>query len=105
MKSRTTERFRKLLAAAPVAIQEKARAAYRVWAENPSHPSLRFKKVRAVQPVYSARIDLDWRAVGVLRGGDMIWFWIGPHDSYEQLLKQIHEPGGVTWNVSPAGKL
>jgi len=33
------------------------------------HPSLRFKKVHATLPIYSARVDLDWRAVGVLKEG------------------------------------
>ena len=59
MKSRTTERFRALFAAAPESTQTKIRAAYRLWAENLAHPSLRFKKVHNTQPVYSARVDLD----------------------------------------------
>ncbi len=25
----------------------------------------------------------------------MIWFWIGPHDQYERLLKQIKEPNAL----------
>jgi hypothetical protein len=40
-------------------------------------------------PIYSVRIDLDWRAVGVLRDGEMLWFWIGPHKEYENLLGQM----------------
>ena len=27
----------------------------------------------------SVRIDLDWRAVGILHGDEVVWFWIGPH--------------------------
>jgi len=102
MKSRTTERFRQLLASAPTTIQAKASTAYRMWSKNPSHPSLQFKKVHNALPVYSVRIDLDWRAVGVLRDGDMIWFWIGSHSEYERLLKQIHEPSNPTWGISEA---
>ena len=43
------------------------------------YPSLRFKKVHATLPIYSARVDLDWRAVGVLKDGTLIWFWVGSH--------------------------
>jgi hypothetical protein len=100
MKSRTTDRFRHLLADAPQAIQEKARAAFRLWSVNPSHPSLQFKNVHSHRPVYSARIDLNWRAVGILEGSDMIWFWIGPHDKYERLLNQIHDSSDATWSAS-----
>ena len=89
MQSHTTEAFRTLLAAAPDAIQAKAQFAYRLWAQNPGHPSLRYKKVHDTLPVYSVRIDLDWRAVGVLREGVMVWFWIGPHGEYERLLSKL----------------
>jgi len=98
VKSKTTERFRRQFATAPSAVQEKARIAYRLWEENPAHPSLRFKQVHAAQPIYSMRIDLDWRAVGVLHEGEITWFWIRPHSAYEQLLRQIHEPSKATWD-------
>jgi hypothetical protein len=86
VQSQTTAAFRSLLDAAPAAVQAKAKAAYRLWAENPAHPSLRFKKVHDSLPIYSVRIDLDWRAVGVMKDGTMVWFWIGSHSAYERLL-------------------
>jgi len=89
VQSRTTERFRALLAAAPVAIQDKAQNAYRLWSDNPAHPSLRFKKVHDRLPVYSVRIDLDWRALGVMKDDAVIWFWIGPHSEYEKMLARL----------------
>ena len=57
--------------------------------ENPAHPSLRFKKVHQRLPIYSARVDLDWRAVGILDEGTLVWFWVGPHPHYEALLKSL----------------
>ena len=72
MQSQTTEEFRALLAAAPPAIQAKAQSIYRLWSENPSHPSLRFKKVHDKLPIYSVRIDLNWRALGVLPGASTL---------------------------------
>lgn len=89
MQSQTTEAYRRLLALAPAAVQAKARSAYRLWVENPAHPSLRFKKVHGSLPIYSVRINLNWRAVGVMKKGVMVWFWIGPHDEYERLLSGL----------------
>jgi hypothetical protein len=73
VKSQTTERFRAQFAAAHAATQAKIRVAYRLWTENPNQPSLRFKKVHSTLPIYSARVDLDWRAVGVLKDNTVIW--------------------------------
>jgi hypothetical protein len=89
VQSHTTSNFRALLAAAPAAVQAKAQNAYRLWSENPAHPSLRYKKVHASLPICSVRIDLDWRALGVMKEGVVIWFWIGPHSEYEKLLSRL----------------
>lgn len=87
MRSRTTEDFRSLLAAAPADLRAKARRAYRLWTSNSTHPSLRFKRVHGVQPIYSVRITLDWRALCILTGDTAVWFWIGSHQDYERLLR------------------
>jgi hypothetical protein len=89
MKSETTEKFRLLFSAASPVRQMRIRGAYRLWKENPSHPSLRFKKVHSRLPIYSARVDLDWRAVGIIENDTVIWFWVGPHQQYEALLKVL----------------
>jgi hypothetical protein len=89
VQSQTTEEFRALLAAAPATVQTKAQYAYRLWSENPAHPSLRFKKVHDKLPIYPVRIDLGWRALGVMKGPVIVWFWIGPHDAYERLLARF----------------
>ena len=89
MNSCTTERFRSCFACLPQEIQRQAREAYKQFADNPSHPSLRFKKVHTDQPVFSVRISLDYRAFGVRDGDTLIWFWIGPHSDYERLLASL----------------
>ena len=76
MKSTTTDKFRSLLASAAPERQARIKAAYRLWKQNPAHPSLRFKKVHARLPVYSVRVDLDWRAVGILERDTPVWFWV-----------------------------
>ena len=89
MKSVTTERFRHLYAAAGAQRQAQIKRSYMLWIDNPSHPSIRFKKVHDTEPIYSARVDLDWRALGVLEAGSVVWFWVGPHDEYDALLKRM----------------
>jgi len=89
VKSRTTEKFRKAFAVLPEQIQRQARSAYRIFRQNPHHPSLHFKQVHPVKPIYSVRINIEYRAVGVREQDEMIWFWIGPHTEYEKLLVRI----------------
>ncbi|BAY20409.1 hypothetical protein NIES2100_01500 [Calothrix sp. NIES-2100] len=89
MKSRTTIEFRKLFADLPEAVQEQTRVAYRQFKEDPSYPSLRFKKVHPELPIYSARISKNYRAVGQLDGDTVIWFWVGSHTEYDRLLEQL----------------
>jgi hypothetical protein len=60
-----------------------------LWKNNPRHASLRFKKVHSTEPVYSVRIGRDWRALGLLEGDIMVWFWIGSHAEYNHLVSQL----------------
>lgn len=89
MKSRTTTQFRKLFADLPKQVQEQARKTYRQFKEDPSHPSLGFKKVHPELPIYSTRINKNYRAVGQLDGDTVIWFWVGSHAEYDNLLGQL----------------
>ena len=78
-----------MYAAAGAQRQAQIKRSYMLWIDNPSHPSIRFKKVHDTEPIYSARVDLDWRALGVLEAGTLVWFWVGPHDEYDALLKRM----------------
>ena len=89
MKSRTTRKFRQLLAALPQSVRREARVSYRQFRDNPRHPSLQFKKVHQSLPVYSARITGDYRAVGVLSDDEIVWFFVGSHGDYEKLLRAL----------------
>jgi hypothetical protein len=44
------------------------------------------KKVDEESNVYSVRIGLGCRALGVLDGSTVIWFWIGTHAECDRLL-------------------
>jgi len=89
MRSHTTERFRKALRQLPVQVQAAARQAFRLWQQNPHHPALRFKQVHPTQPIYTVRIGIHWRAVGVKTDDAMVWFWIGSHSDYDTLLASL----------------
>jgi hypothetical protein len=87
--SRTTERFRSAFAELPDHIRRRARTAYRLFRDNPQHPSLRFKQIHAARPIYSARVGLGYRALAVLDGDIVVWFWIGTHADYDRLLRSL----------------
>ena len=86
MKSSTTRRFWRHFYSLPPEIQDQARRAYERWRSDPVYPSLRFKRVSRSEPIYSIRIGLEIRALGLLEGDTVTWFWIGSHADYERLL-------------------
>ena len=51
---------------------------------NPKHPSLHLKKVGNY---WSARIGKKHRALAIQSEERLIWFWIGTHAEYDELLK------------------
>jgi hypothetical protein len=73
----------------PRHIQHRAREAYRFFRENPNHPGLQFKQVHPTRPIYSVRVGLGHRVLGVRQDEAIIWFWIGSHAEYDQLLKNL----------------
>jgi hypothetical protein len=85
IQSRTTKSFRTAFAALPADVQNQARRTYVLFRADPSHPSLRFKKVDDQENVYSVRVGLGYRALAVLEGSVVIWFWIGSHAEYDRL--------------------
>ena len=89
MNSHLTEDFLACYARLPASIREQARRAYRLWRANPSHPGVQFKRVHPAEPIYSARVGLGWRALGLLEGGTVTWFWIGSHAEYDALLARL----------------
>ena len=73
------ERFNRL----PPAVQTRARKQYALWIKDHSHPSLHFKRVGRY---WSVRVDNSHRALGIERNGTIFWFFIGPHDAYEERI-------------------
>jgi len=86
IESRTTRRFREAFADLPEEIRRRARRAYFLFRNDPHHPSLRFKKVDEETNTFSVRIGLGYRALGVMEGSTIIWFWIGSHADCDRLI-------------------
>jgi len=78
---RATPRFWAAYRELPAEIRSLAQKAYRLFQENPGHPSR--------DPIYSARVTLGYRAVGLLEDDEVTWFWIGTHPEYDRLLQQM----------------
>jgi hypothetical protein len=88
MKSSRTRDFGKLLGKLPQRIKETAKKNYNLWKENPFHPSLEFKEVKPKEDIWSVRVGIGWRALGVMKAREdkIVWFWIGSHAEYDQIL-------------------
>jgi hypothetical protein len=84
MTSVGTEAFWELYRALPEDARVLAVKNYRLWRDNPGHPSLRFKSIK--EELWSVRIGLHYRALGRLRGDEMTWVWIGHHSEYDRLI-------------------
>ena len=77
-----------MLASLPADARRQAWAAYRQFLSDPSHRGLQFKRVAGLPDVYSARVGLHYRALGVRHGDEVTWFWIGTHAEYDQVLRR-----------------
>ena len=84
MKSQTLPSFWETYTLLPDSAKKGARKAFSLWRENPFHPSLHFKCVNQEEKIWSVRITLGYRALGILEGDTVTWFWVGGHEQYER---------------------
>jgi mRNA-degrading endonuclease RelE of RelBE toxin-antitoxin system len=84
----TTADFWKEYRALPADIRERADKQFALLKANPRHPSLQFKKVtdRGGREIWSARVTRKYRALAAKDENDYVWFWIGEHDIYDDLI-------------------
>jgi hypothetical protein len=65
-----------------------AKAAFALFKENPSHPSLKHhdlkntKKGQHKDGSFAVHISRKWCAIYVKDGDTNIWYWIGSHEDY-----------------------
>ncbi len=69
--------------ALPKPAQELADKSFSSLKNDPYHPALHFKKVGRF---WSVRIGLYYRALGVNIPEGVLWFWIGSHADYDNLV-------------------
>ena len=81
----TTRRFWECYNALPEAVQRTADQCYELLKTDPTHPSLHFKKVGKY---WSVRVGGGYRALGIEVEKGILWFWIGTHAQYDQLMRQ-----------------
>lgn len=91
MKSVATKRFWEAFAQLPPSIKVLAKKIYRRWQKDPYHPGLHFKILIPEKSVYSVRIGVHWRVVGVKEGNQMIWYWIGSREDYTNVVNQLRK--------------
>ena len=86
MKHFASPDFWKAYSLLPSSIKRKADKNYELLKNDPYHPSLHFKKINNY---WSVRIGLGYRALGVDIDDGVLWFWIGSHADYDQLIKSL----------------
>jgi hypothetical protein len=70
--------YRKL----PDKVRDLADKNFELMKADPRHSSLRLKRVGRF---WSVRVGLRYRALAKDRPDGLVWFWIGPHDTYDRL--------------------
>jgi hypothetical protein len=69
----------------PKTARDAADKNYALLKDNPKHHQLKFKRVGKY---WSVRAGDGYRALGVDSPEGIAWFWIGPHDAYERLIRK-----------------
>ena len=83
MTHHATAKFWKFYSELPKEIQKLADENFELLKGDTRHPSLHFKKVGRF---WSARIGIHYRAIAVGDVTNMVWFWIGHHSAYDQVV-------------------
>lgn len=86
MKHRTLPRFWRHYQQLPKEARELADKNFDLLKSDPYHPSLHFKKVDDVRKLWSVRVGLQYRALGMEKPDGILWFWIGTHAEYNKLV-------------------
>jgi mRNA-degrading endonuclease RelE of RelBE toxin-antitoxin system len=86
MNHRTLPRFWQLYRQLPKEARELADKNFDLLKSDPYHPSLHFKKVNDAKQLWSVRIGIQYRALGIEKPEGIVWIWIGTHAEYDKLL-------------------
>ena len=93
VKSRLHPSFVKQFDKLPRNVRTLVQKNYQLCRENHHHPGLEFKRIHATLPIYSVRVGIHHRAVGLRRdeGDDdaIVWFFIGSHAEHDHVIAQL----------------
>ena len=88
----TAGEFWKQFRSLPEAVQEAARQGYKLFCENPTHPSLNAHMLnpsgrgKHVPGTISVRVGKKYRALYYVKDGQNVWYWIGSHSEYNHFI-------------------
>lgn len=71
----------------PKEVQELADKNFDLLRTDPRHPSLHLKKVGRIKQLWAVRVGAHYRALGSDKRDGIVWFWIGTHEEYNNLLR------------------
>ena len=72
----------------PEDVKKLAEKNYNLWRESHNTPGLRFKQIHKTQPIYSFRVGMKHRTVGIeAPDGKVAWFWVGSFNSFKATIK------------------
>jgi hypothetical protein len=80
-------------------VRATADRSFQLLLNDPAHPSLHLKQVGRL---WSVRVGLKYRALGVESADSILWFWIGAHSEYDRLVgprSRIREDEAA-WDVA-----
>lgn len=84
MRHRRTRGFREAYEGLPVEVRRVADRCFDLLRSDPRHPSLHFK---CVARMWSVRVGLYHRALGVDIDDGVLWIWIGTHAEYDRMVR------------------
>ena len=83
MKHFASPQFWKCYQRLPSEIRGLADKNYQLLKSDPQHPSLHFKQIGNL---WSVRVGIGYRALGLDKPEGVVWFWIGTHAEYDRLI-------------------
>jgi hypothetical protein len=84
--SKTQAEFWRCFDTLPADIQQQARGRFRLWQKEAFNAALHFKAL--LGDVWSVRVNQQYRALGRRKGNLIVWFWIGSHADYDELIRR-----------------
>lgn len=71
----------------PEDVKKLAEKNYKLWRESKNAPGLRFKQIHKTLPIYSFRVGMKHRTVGVETADNKIaWFWVGSFETFNETI-------------------